>query len=159
LKHLSGAPIYGRQTRLERLVRDKHSSLLQIFVNYNCKMFYNIRPCFLESFFLFRESCFAKQYKTFSFSSVIFKTNKLGCFSVASIFSILGGEVEAYTSVALLLMLQSMSKVMDKRLVSSWSKHSRLFVESLLEWRPFGYGSNKGRLRLAYISLALCCRL
>jgi hypothetical protein len=31
-------------TRLERLARDKHSSLLRKFVNYNCKKFYNIGP-------------------------------------------------------------------------------------------------------------------
>jgi hypothetical protein len=31
-------------TRLERLVRDKHSSLLRKFVNYGQKKFYNIGP-------------------------------------------------------------------------------------------------------------------
>ncbi len=33
--------------RLIRLVRDKHSSLLQIFVNYGRKKFYNIGPRFI----------------------------------------------------------------------------------------------------------------
>jgi hypothetical protein len=31
---------------LEKLDRDKHSSLLQKFVNYGRKMLYNIGPCF-----------------------------------------------------------------------------------------------------------------
>jgi hypothetical protein len=78
-------------------------------------MFYNIGPCFLESFFYFVKVVLPNNTKH---SSVIFRTNKLGCFSVASLFSNLGGKVGAYTSVALLLMLQSMSKVVVKQLVS-----------------------------------------
>ncbi len=35
---------YKHWTRLERLVRDKHSSLLRKFVNYDRKEFYNIGP-------------------------------------------------------------------------------------------------------------------
>jgi len=31
-------------TKLERLARDKHSSLLRTFVNYDRKLFYNIEP-------------------------------------------------------------------------------------------------------------------
>jgi hypothetical protein len=50
VKHLSGAPLYGRlfdlptniRPRLERLARDKHSTLLQKFVNYSHKKFYRI---------------------------------------------------------------------------------------------------------------------
>jgi hypothetical protein len=30
--------------RLERLVKEKHSSLLETLINYNCKSFYNIDP-------------------------------------------------------------------------------------------------------------------
>ncbi len=45
---LSGAPHLGRlakfETRLERLAKDKHSSLLRTFVNYGVKSFYNIGP-------------------------------------------------------------------------------------------------------------------
>ncbi len=33
------------KSRLERLVRNKHSSFLRIFVNYGRKEFYNIGPC------------------------------------------------------------------------------------------------------------------
>jgi hypothetical protein len=33
---------HKRNTRLERLAGDKHSSFLQKFVNYGCKKFYNI---------------------------------------------------------------------------------------------------------------------
>jgi hypothetical protein len=43
------------QTLGGRPARDKHSSLLQIFVNYGCKKFYNIRPrcqCFTKIFLL-----------------------------------------------------------------------------------------------------------
>jgi len=45
LKNLSGAPLYGRllasntNTRLERLARDKHYTLLQKSVNYDRKKF------------------------------------------------------------------------------------------------------------------------
>jgi hypothetical protein len=43
------APLWGRLlallARLEGLVRDKHSSLLQVFVNYVRKKFYKIVPC------------------------------------------------------------------------------------------------------------------
>ncbi len=34
------------QTRLERLARGKHSSLLQKLVYYGCKKFYNVGPWF-----------------------------------------------------------------------------------------------------------------
>jgi hypothetical protein len=40
--------------RLERLTRDKQSSLLQTFVNYDCQRFCSIGPCLLESFELGR---------------------------------------------------------------------------------------------------------
>jgi hypothetical protein len=36
-----------QKTRLERLARDKHSSLLQEFVNYGRKKLYNIGPWYL----------------------------------------------------------------------------------------------------------------
>ncbi len=51
VEHLKEALRYApglahkHKTRLERLVRDKHSSLLQALVNYGCKMFYRI-GCF-----------------------------------------------------------------------------------------------------------------
>jgi hypothetical protein len=35
---------HKKLTRLERLARDKHSSVLQKFVTYGCKKFYNIGP-------------------------------------------------------------------------------------------------------------------
>jgi hypothetical protein len=35
---------HKHQTRLERLARDKHCSLLQKTVNYGCKKFYRIGP-------------------------------------------------------------------------------------------------------------------
>ncbi len=52
MKHLSGAPLYGRLLALptnirlgwKRNVGDKHSSLLQKFINYGQKKFYNIGP-------------------------------------------------------------------------------------------------------------------
>ena len=50
LKNLSATPIqapglaHKQQTRLERLARDKHSCLLQKFVTYGRKKFYNIGP-------------------------------------------------------------------------------------------------------------------
>ncbi len=37
--------IHKHQTRLERLVRDKHSSLLQKSVNYGCKKFFSNTLC------------------------------------------------------------------------------------------------------------------
>ncbi len=47
MEHLKGA-LLGKAskhlTRLERLAKDKHSSLLQAFVNYDRKKFYNIGP-------------------------------------------------------------------------------------------------------------------
>ncbi len=48
VRHLSGAPIKGRllalpaNIRLEKLAMDKRSSLLQKFVTYNRKIFYDI---------------------------------------------------------------------------------------------------------------------
>jgi hypothetical protein len=36
---------HKHQTKLERLSSDKHSSLLQKFVNYSYKKIYNIGPC------------------------------------------------------------------------------------------------------------------
>ncbi len=50
MKNLSVAPLQGRlaprqQTRLKMLAMDKHSSLLQKFVNYGEKTFYNIGRC------------------------------------------------------------------------------------------------------------------
>ncbi len=41
---VSSILIHNHWTRLERLARDKHSSLLQKFVNYGQKKFYNIGP-------------------------------------------------------------------------------------------------------------------
>jgi hypothetical protein len=35
---------HKHRTRLERRAKDKHSSLLQQFINYSCKEFYNFRP-------------------------------------------------------------------------------------------------------------------
>jgi hypothetical protein len=43
VKHLSGTPLNGRLWP-ERLAKDKHSSLLQKFVNYRRKKFYKIVP-------------------------------------------------------------------------------------------------------------------
>jgi len=53
VKHLSGAPFYGRLLALPTNIRpgwkrkasDKHSSLLIKFVNYEQKKFHNIGPC------------------------------------------------------------------------------------------------------------------
>ncbi len=49
--HLKGAPLMKalalnckHETKLERLARNKHSSLLRKFINYGHKKFYNIRP-------------------------------------------------------------------------------------------------------------------
>jgi len=50
VKPLSGTPLYGKllalptNIRLERLARDKHSSLLRKLVNYGRKKLYNIGP-------------------------------------------------------------------------------------------------------------------
>jgi hypothetical protein len=52
VKHLSGAPFYGRLLALptnirlgwKRNVGDKHSSLLPKFVTYGRKKFYNVGP-------------------------------------------------------------------------------------------------------------------
>jgi hypothetical protein len=52
MEHLEDAPLKGRlpahtrkrYTRLERLARDKHSSLLRTLINYGRKKFYNIGP-------------------------------------------------------------------------------------------------------------------
>ncbi len=33
---------HKQQTKQEKIAKDKHSSLLQTFVNYGCKKFYNI---------------------------------------------------------------------------------------------------------------------
>jgi hypothetical protein len=48
VKYLSSAPLKGRPhshlTRLERLARDKHSSLLRKSVNYGRKKFYSTGP-------------------------------------------------------------------------------------------------------------------
>jgi hypothetical protein len=52
VKHLSGAPLKGRLlalphkhwTRLERLDRDKHYSLLKEVVAYGCKKFKTLAP-------------------------------------------------------------------------------------------------------------------
>jgi len=35
---------HNHYTRLEKLARDKHSSLLRTFVNYGHKKFYNVEP-------------------------------------------------------------------------------------------------------------------
>jgi len=58
VKHLSGAPVYGRLLALptnirlgwKRYVGDKHSSLLRKFVNYGQKFFYNIGPCIIKHY-------------------------------------------------------------------------------------------------------------
>jgi hypothetical protein len=45
VSHLSGAGLTRKhETRLERQVRDKHSSLLQTFITCRRKRFYNIGP-------------------------------------------------------------------------------------------------------------------
>ncbi len=52
MKHLSGAPFYGRLLALPTRITlgwkinvvEKHSSVFRKFVNYGCKMFYNIEP-------------------------------------------------------------------------------------------------------------------
>jgi hypothetical protein len=50
VKHIYGALLEGRlltlpaNTRLEKLARDRHSSLLPKFVNYGQKRFYNMGP-------------------------------------------------------------------------------------------------------------------
>jgi hypothetical protein len=51
MKHLNGASLSkapallaNRKTRLKRLARKKHSSLLQKFVNYGQKKVYNMGP-------------------------------------------------------------------------------------------------------------------
>jgi len=43
---------HKRWTRLERLARDKHSSLLQKYVNYGHKKFYNTGPGMFRNFYL-----------------------------------------------------------------------------------------------------------
>ncbi len=56
MKHIAGAPFYGRLLALptnirlgrKRNVGDKHSSLLQKFINYGQKKFYNIGPRALD---------------------------------------------------------------------------------------------------------------
>ncbi len=45
----SGLP-HKHRARLERFIRDKHTSMLQTFVNYNWKRFYNIGPFTLKHF-------------------------------------------------------------------------------------------------------------
>ncbi len=46
VEHLKGVTTLKHYSRLKRLAtRDKLSSLLQTFVNYGCKKFYNIGPC------------------------------------------------------------------------------------------------------------------
>jgi hypothetical protein len=52
VKHLPYVPLYGRLLFLptniklgwKMLAKDKFSTLLQTFINYACKMFYNIGP-------------------------------------------------------------------------------------------------------------------
>jgi len=83
VKHLSGAPFYGRFLALptnirqgwKRYVGDKHSILIRMLVIYGQKMFYNIGPW---------DQC----YKTFLRSEFTNFRNKLECLSLASLPSL-----------------------------------------------------------------------
>ncbi len=44
--------IYEHWTRLERLAKNKHSNLLQKYVNYVCKKVYSTGPCWTPLFIL-----------------------------------------------------------------------------------------------------------
>jgi hypothetical protein len=66
--------IYKRWIRLESTATDRHSSLLQKFVNYGWKMFFNIWPwcqCF--------KYCFLRQWRTK-------RPNKIECLSLSNLF-------------------------------------------------------------------------
>jgi hypothetical protein len=60
-------PLPTSRTRLERLARDKHSSLLRKFVNYEPDKFHNIGPR-------------VQSYKTFYVHDLRIFCNRLECF-------------------------------------------------------------------------------
>jgi hypothetical protein len=76
VKHLSGAPFYGRLLALPTNITlgwkinvgERHSSLLQKFVNYGRKMFYNIEP-----------QNEGKSNKTFECHNADFQSDKCHC--------------------------------------------------------------------------------